>query len=109
MACEVRKAFERRTPGGNQSQIEGRIEDGNQPLSGNQTGDGNQPPRGNPIGDGSQPLYVSPAESGNRPLYVSRMAGEAPKADGPTGFWGGEAWASGSGFPAGSGVQPRSV
>ena len=71
--------------------------------------DVSQPPSGSRIANGSQPLYVSPAEVGNRPLYVSRTAGEAQKADGLTGFWSGEAWASGSGFPAGSDVQPRSV
>ena len=44
-----------------------------------------------------------------QPPDGSRRAGEARKADGLKGFWNGAAWAWGSTFPAGSGVQPRSV
>jgi len=56
-----------------------------------------------------QPLTGSPTAGANRPPSGSWMVGEDPKVDGPTDFWDGEAWAWGSGFPAGSGVQPRSV
>ena len=79
------------------------VPDGNSIADGAPTPGGRRLPRGNPAWAGT---WVS---NGGRFPDGSRRAGEARKADGLKGFWNGAAWAWDSTFPAGSGVQPRSV
>ena len=79
------------------------VPDGNSIADGAPTPGGRRLPRGNPAWAGTR------VSNGGRFPTGSRRAGEARKADGLTGFWSVAAWASGWAFPAGSGVQPRSV